>query len=65
MALNKKDGGVRPIEVGCTLQRLVSKVASRAVMERMGQYLALLQLGYRTPLDAETTVQIVSASFAT
>ena len=34
-ALNKKDGGVRPIAVGCTLRRLVAKVASRSVMERM------------------------------
>ena len=55
-ALNKKDGGVRPIAVGCTLRRLVAKVASRSVMERMGQYLAPLQLGYGTPLGAEAAV---------
>ena len=47
-ALNKKDGGVRPIAVGCTLQCFVAKVASRSVMERMGQYLSPLQLGYGT-----------------
>ena len=55
-ALNKKDGGVRPIAVGCTLQRLVPKVASRSVMERMGQYLSPLQLGYGTPFGAEAAV---------
>ena len=55
-ALNKKDGGVRPIAVGCTLRCLVAKVASRSVMERMGQYLAPLQLGYGTPLGAEAAV---------
>ena len=54
-ALNKKDGEVRPIAVGCTLRRLVAKVASRSVMERMGQYLAP-QLGYGTPLGAEAAV---------
>ena len=48
-AINKKDGGVRPIGVGCTLRRLEAKVASRSVMERMGQYLAPLQLGHGTP----------------
>ena len=52
-ALNKKNGGVRPIAVGCTHCRLVAKVASRSVMERMEQYLAPLQLGYGTPLGAE------------
>ena len=28
MALRKKDGGIRPIAVGCTLQRLAAKCAS-------------------------------------
>ena len=55
-ALNKRDGGVRPIAVGCTLRRLIAKVASRSVMERMGHYLAPLQLGYGTPLGAEAAV---------
>ena len=55
-ALNKKDGGVRPIAVGCTPRCLVAKVASRSVMVRMGQYLAPLQLGYGTPLGAEAAI---------
>ena len=32
-ALNKKEGGVQPIAVGCTLRRLVAKIASMAVMD--------------------------------
>ena len=55
-ALNKKDGGVRPIAVGCTLRRLVAKTASQAVMKRMGSMLAPHQLGYGTPLGAEAAV---------
>ena len=35
VALEKKDGGVRPIVVGCTLRRLVAKVAGREVMKEM------------------------------
>ena len=34
-ALQKNDGGVRPIAVGCTLRRLVAKVAGSRVMEEM------------------------------
>jgi hypothetical protein len=30
-ALSKKSGGIRPIAVGCTLRRLVAKVAARLV----------------------------------
>ena len=55
-ALNKKDGGLRPIAVGCTLQHMVAKVASRAVLERMGSLLAPLQLGFGTSLGAEAAV---------
>ena len=52
-ALKKKDGGVRPIAVGCTLRRLAAKLASSAVVQSMGSLLAPLQLGYGTPLGAE------------
>jgi ascorbate-specific PTS system EIIC-type component UlaA len=34
-ALSKKDGGIRPIAVGCTLHRLVAKAASSAVRDRV------------------------------
>ena len=39
-ALNKKDGGVRPIAVGCTLRRLVAKCAGARIMRAMGAHLA-------------------------
>ena len=39
-ALQKKDGGVRPIAVGCTLRRLVAKLAGRKIMDEMGELLA-------------------------
>ena len=35
IALEKKGGGIRPIAVGCTLRRLVAKVASGKMMVEM------------------------------
>ncbi len=46
VALNKKSGGVRPIAVGCTLRRLVAKVACKLVAADMAQLLAPRPLGY-------------------
>lgn len=46
IALEKKDGGVRPIAVGCTLRRLAAKVASGRVLEDMAALLAPRQLGF-------------------
>ena len=45
-ALQKKQGGVRPIAVGCTLRRLAAKVASSKVVGRMGELLTPQQLRY-------------------
>ena len=56
VALNKKDGGVRPVAVSCTLRQLVAKTASMAVILRMSSLLYPLQLGYGTPLEAEAAV---------
>jgi len=44
--LTKKDGGIRPIAVGCTLRRLVAKTASKLVQEKMAAKLAPIQLGF-------------------
>ena len=55
-ALNKRDGGIRPIAVGCTLRRLVAKMASMSVKDCIGSILAPLQLGYGTPFGAEAAV---------
>ena len=56
VALNKNDGGVRPIAVGCTLRRLASKCAALSIREEMGALLPPLQLGYGTPMGAEAAV---------
>ena len=56
VALGKKDGGVRPIAVGCTLRRLVAKVAGRGVMEEMGALLSPRQLGYGVKKGTEATI---------
>ena len=55
-ALQKNDGGIRPIAVGCTLRRLVAKVAGSRVMEEMSELLAPWQLGYGVKGGAEAAV---------
>jgi len=55
-ALNKKDGGIRPIAVGCTLRRLVAKIAGKMVVEDMAKLLAPRQLGYGVLGGAEAAV---------
>ena len=44
-ALRKKDGGVRPIAVGCVMRRVISKAACHMVRERAAQLLIPRQLG--------------------
>ena len=56
VALNKKDGGVIPIAVGCTIRRLAAKCIGHHVMEDMGTILAPHQLGYGTKNGAEAAV---------
>ena len=56
IALEKKEGGIRPIAVGCTLRRLAAKVAGSKVMEEMGSLLAPRQLGYGIKWGAEAAV---------
>ena len=56
VALRKKTGGVRSIAVGCTLRRLVAKVASRMVRDEMEPLLSPKQLGYGVKGGAEAAV---------
>ena len=56
MALTKKEGGIRPIAVGCTLCRLVSKVAGSRARDKMAALLAPRQLGYGVRGGAEAAV---------
>ena len=44
-ALQKKDRGVRPVAVGCTLRCLVAKVARCKVMDAVGEIQIPQQLG--------------------
>ena len=52
IALNKKDGGVRPITVGCTLQCLAAKCAGNHIMKAIGTLMAPHQLGYGVSVGA-------------
>ena len=54
--LKKKDGGVRPVAVGCTLRCLVAKVAGCKVMDAVGEILAPRQLGVGVRGGAEAAV---------
>ena len=54
--LTKKEGGVRPIAVGCTLRCLVAKVAGSKVRDEMIDLLAPIQLGYSVRGGAEAVV---------
>ena len=45
-ALHKKDGGIRPIALSCTLRRLVAKIATGKVKEELTSLLAPQQLGF-------------------
>ena len=56
VALEKKSGGVRPIAVGCTLRRLVAKLAGNMVVEDMAELLSPRQLGYGIRGGAEAAV---------
>lgn len=55
-ALNKKDGGLRPIAVGVTLRRLCAKVACKAVMDKAAALFHPVQLGCGISRAAEAAV---------
>ena len=56
IGLNKSDGGIRPIAVGCTLRRLAAKCVCAEVKEAMGSLLFPRQLGFGSPMGAEAIV---------
>ena len=45
LALNKKDGGLRPIAVGYYWRRLAAKCANSHAIEKLGSYFGHIQLG--------------------
>ena len=56
VALEKTSGGVRPIAVGCSLRRLIAKIAGQMVVEDMAALLSPKQLGYGVRGGAEAAV---------
>lgn len=52
-ALNKQTGSIRPIAIGSTYRRIVSKIACARVMNELGSELRPSQLGYGTKGGAE------------
>ena len=56
VAFRKKQGGVRPIAVGCTLRRLVAKIAGKMVRSEMADLLSPRQLGFGVQGGAEAAV---------
>ncbi len=56
VALETKSGKMQPILVGCTLRRLVAKVASYLVQDEMTRLLLPRQLGYGVRGGAETAI---------
>jgi hypothetical protein len=58
-ALNKKDGGIRPIAVGCTLRRLVAKIGCQRSQIESGNILRPKQFGFGTKGGAEAIIHAV------
>jgi hypothetical protein len=55
-ALNKKDGGIRPIAIGNCLRRLTSKLACFQSRNILNSYLSPHQLGVATKLGCEAAI---------
>ena len=52
-ALEKKDGGVKPIAVGSALRRLITKVGLKPISRQLGEYLEPNQVGYSSRAGSE------------
>lgn len=55
-ALTKKDGGIRPIAVGCTFRRIASKVCCRHIYPKLTDILQPIQLGFGSKGGCEAAV---------
>lgn len=56
VALAKKDGGIRPIAIGCTFRRLASKLCCRNFNERLTKIFKPRQLGFGVKGGCEAAV---------
>ena len=59
MALNKPDGGLRPIAIGETIRRLVSKCCCEATTEDAKRVFGSLQIGVATQGGGEAAIHAV------
>ena len=59
IALSKPVGGIRPIAVGNTLRRLVSKLACKIIYLTAGEYFVPRQLGISQSAGAEAAIHAV------
>lgn len=55
-ALQKKDGGIRPIAVRGVICRLIAKLGCRSVRDQMAPILRPHQMGFGTPLGCEVAI---------
>jgi hypothetical protein len=55
-ALKKKDGGIRPIAVGFTIRRLISKIVCRRIADKLGPKFRPHQLGFGTKGGIEAAI---------
>jgi hypothetical protein len=59
MCSDKKDGGIWPIVVGCTLRRLVPKSVAKVVQEKMAAKMAPVQLGFGVKWGSKASAHAV------
>jgi hypothetical protein len=56
IALRKKDGGIRPIAIGNSIRRLLSKIACQMVTKKMSSHLSPYQTGFGIQNGAESAI---------
>ena len=59
LAINKKDGGIRPIAIGNVFRRLVAKLSCFSVRNEISEYLYPHQLGFGSKLGCEKIIHTV------
>ncbi|PZC86676.1 hypothetical protein B5X24_HaOG206237 [Helicoverpa armigera] len=59
-ALRKKDGGIRPIAVGCTYRRIAAKFGYAYYKETLAAKFQPLQLGFGSKGGCEAAVHALS-----
>jgi hypothetical protein len=58
-ALSKKDGGIRPIAIGSTFRRLVSKVCRHRVKDTLSTFFQPIQIGFGIKGGGEAAVHSI------